>query len=362
MNTAARLAMLESSCDARYLLCLRNEDIRWLTGFTGSTSQLLVDRQDCVGHLFVDGRYFERAHTEVSQSGAAVNIHLLPSGESTETLFASVVGRECIEVDDTHVTAAYFNRLQSAVPIHVAPSPLDNLRRVKDEAEISLIARAAEIADIAFGALLADGLLGRTERDIRNRLDALMRMGGADTVGFDTIVATGANGALPHHEPSDTVVEDGHMVVIDFGAELQGYRSDMTRTVRVGNVSNELLRMFDIVREAQEASLATVKAGVVGSLVDQAVREVYAREGVEHEYVHGTGHGIGLFIHEPPIFSPRCDAVLGVNEVVTVEPGLYRKGVGGVRIEDLVVVGDKNCRILSNTPKDLICPRSPRTI
>jgi Xaa-Pro aminopeptidase len=362
VSTATRIAKLVSSCEARYLLCLRYEDIRWLSGFTGSTAQLLIDRQLGEGHLFVDGRYLDRALTEVQQVGAAVSVHLVQSAQSTEQLFASIVGVDSVEVDDAHLTAAHFTRLQSAVSVRVAPSPLDNLRRVKDEFEISLIARAAEIADNAIGTLLDDGLIGRTEREIRNRLDALMRTGGADTVGFDTIVATGVNGAMPHHEPSDAAVEDGHMVVIDFGAEVQGYRSDMTRTIQVGNVSDELLKMFDIVREAQEASLATVKAGVVGSVVDSAVREVYAREGVEHEYVHGTGHGIGLFIHEPPIFSPRCEAVLGVNEVVTVEPGLYRKGVGGARIEDLVVVRDNNCRILSHTPKDLICPRSPRTI
>ena len=362
MNTAPRLDKLGRSFDTRFMLCLRHEDIRWLSGFSGSTSQLLVDRQNREGHLFVDGRYVNRAHTEVARAGASVTVHLLQSGTTIDDLLSDIVNGEPIEVDDTHLTAAHFSRLQSRFVVRVAASPLDDLRRVKDDQEIALISRAADIADLAFAELLEDGLIGRTERDIRNRLEALMRERGADAVAFDTIVATGMNGAVPHHEPTDAVVEDGHMVVIDFGAQVQGYRSDMTRTVRVGNVSAELLSMFAIVLEAQEAGLASVKAGVVGASVDQAVRVVYAREGVEHEYVHGTGHGIGLFIHEPPIFSPRCEAVLGPNEVVTVEPGLYRKGVGGVRIEDLVVVSDKNCRILTKTPKDLICPRSPRTI
>ena len=253
MNTAARIAKLGTAFDARFLLCLRYEDIRWLSGFSGSTSQLLVDRQNAEGHLFVDGRYFERAQIEIAQANAAVSVHLVESGESIEQSLARLVNGEVVEVDDAHLTAAHFTRLQKTCEIRVAPTPLDNLRRVKDEHEISLIARAAEIADHAMGVLLDDGLLGRTERDIRNRLDALMRSGGADSVGFDTIVATGVNAAIPHHEPTDAVVEDGHMVVIDFGAELQGYRSDMTRTVRVGNVSDELLAMFAIVREAQEA-------------------------------------------------------------------------------------------------------------
>jgi Xaa-Pro aminopeptidase len=209
---------------------------------------------------------------------------------------------------------------------------------------------------------VTDGFAGKTEKQIRNRLDHLMRETGADDVAFDTIVATGPLGARPHHEPSDAIVEDGHGVVIDFGAMVQGYKSDMTRTIRVGDVSAEYQRMFDLVIEAEAAGIASVKAGAVGAAVDAAARAVFLREGVDHEYVHGTGHGIGLYIHEQPILSPRCTAVLGVNEVVTVEPGLYRGGVGGVRIEDLVVVTGDSCRILTHTPKDLTCPRSPRTI
>jgi Xaa-Pro aminopeptidase len=189
-----------------------------------------------------------------------------------------------------------------------------------------------------------------------------MREKGADNVGFDTIVATGANGARPHHEPSDAVIESGHGVVIDFGAELDGYRSDMTRTIQVGEWCLEYQHMYDTVREAQFAGVRAVTAGVAGSQIDAAVRSIFAREGLEHEYVHGTGHGIGLYIHEEPILSPRCSAVLQANEVVTVEPGLYRGGVGGVRIEDQVVVTGTECRILTLSPKELSCPRSPRTI
>ena len=362
MSIATRLSRVSATTSAPFLLCLRYEDIRWISGFTGSTSQLLVDTTNDIAHLFVDGRYVERATNEVNKSGARVSIHLVTHEKSIEDMIADIVGENFVSVDDSHITAAHFSRLSARVSTHIESSPLDNARRVKDANEIALIETCAAIADNALAELLADGLRGRSERDIQFRLDHLMRVGGAHDVGFDTIVATGTNAAIPHHEPSDAVVEDGHMVVIDFGAELHGYRSDMTRTIRVGNVSSELMTMFEIVREAQEAGVAAVRAGEVGSAIDAAVRSVYRREGVEHEYVHGTGHGIGLYIHEQPIFSPRCEAVLAGNEVVTVEPGLYRKGVGGVRIEDLVVVGDKNCRILTNTSKDLLCPRSPRTI
>lgn len=362
MVQSLRLAHVKSSDASRYMLCLRYEDIRWLTSFTGSTSQLLLDTQEGVGHLFVDGRYYERAIKETGEWEGAIRVHLMTTSSSVEDQIADIVGEDSVSVDDSHSTAAHFSRLSQQLTISISPSSLDDARRVKDAEEISTITTAAAIADKAFEELLADGLFGKTERAIQQQLDWFMMRHGAHGVGFDTIVATGANGAEPHHEPSETVVEDGHLVVIDFGAELNGYRSDMTRTVQVGNVSAELLHMFAVVKEAQAAGVATIKAGVVGSQVDNAVREVFARHGVEHEYPHGTGHGIGLFIHEPPIFSPRCEARLRANEVVTVEPGLYRKGVGGVRIEDLVVVGNTGCHTLTNTPKDLLCPRSPRTI
>lgn len=362
MNVQTRWARLVSTDSVRFLLCLQLDDIRWLTGFTGSTAYLLADRHEGVGHLFVDSRYLERARHEVSTCQANVEVHLIESGASLAGLFQGVVGTQSVAVDPQHVTVAQFSAFGEYISLCSESSPLSELRRVKDDSEIELIARAATIADDALATLLADGVYGRTERDIRLRLDHLMRLGGADDVGFDTIVATGANAARPHHEPTDTIVEDGHCVIIDFGAEIDGYRSDMTRTIRVGAVSGEMESMFALVREAQERGVDAVRSGAVGSDVDAAVRAVFGREGLEHEFIHGTGHGIGLYIHEQPILSPRCTAVLGVNEVVTVEPGLYRYGVGGVRIEDLVVVTDSRCRILTNTPKDLTCPRSPRMI
>ena len=308
------------------------------------------------------GRWAKRATDEIAESNASVHIERVVPDFSTDEMIARIVGASTVAVDPTHVTAHFMTVLQSHCTVLAEKTQLDDLRRVKDESEIALIARAANIADIALSTVVTDGLIGRSEKQIRNRLDHLMREGGADDVAFETIVATGPLGARPHHEPSDAIVEDGHGVVIDFGAMVQGYKSDMTRTIRVGAVSAEYQRMFELVIEAEAAGIASVKAGVVGAAVDAAARAVFLREGVDHEYVHGTGHGIGLYIHEQPILSSRCTAVLAVNEVVTVEPGLYRGGVGGVRIEDLVVVTGDSCRILTHTPKDLTCPRSPRTI
>jgi Xaa-Pro aminopeptidase len=362
MNVSGRLSRLSRGDGADFVLIKRLEDIRWLTGFTGGTAQLLVRRSTHEAWLLVDGRYFDRATDESVHSHASVNIERVVPDVSTEEMLAAIVGTASVAVDPTHVTAHFMSVLQSHCTVVHERTQLDDLRRVKDDAEISLIATAAGIADKALAEIVADGLTGKTEKQIRNRLDHLMRETGADDVAFETIVATGPMGARPHHEPSDAIVEDGHGVVIDFGAMVQGYKSDMTRTIRVGAVSAEYQRMFELVLEAETAGIAAVKAGVVGSAVDAAARAVFLREGVDHEYVHGTGHGIGLYIHEQPILSPRCTAVLGINEVVTVEPGLYRGGVGGVRIEDLVVVTGDSCRILTHTPKDLTCPRSPRTI
>jgi Xaa-Pro aminopeptidase len=360
MNVSGRLARLAETSSPQ--LVLRMEDIRWLTGFTGGTAQLVVDPSSLRAWLLVDGRYTERAESEIVKAQAEVEIVSVQSGTTFTDAVASLpIGNE-ISVDPAHLTAAHYTLLQSKFVVHAVQNNVDDLRRIKNDDEVEVMSQAASIADAALQEVVSDGLLGKSEREIRNQLDYLMRRGGADDVGFQTIVATGSNGARPHHEPTDTVIESGHGVVIDMGALVDGYRSDMTRTVLVGVVPNEYRIMFDVVRSAQQAGLDAVTAGVLGSDVDAAVRKVFSEAGLEHEFVHGTGHGIGLFIHEPPILSPRCNAVLGAGEVVTVEPGLYRKGVGGVRVEDLVVVTDTTCRILTLTPKDLTCPRSQQTI
>ena len=362
MNISSRVDRLAAIDATEFQLVLRPEDIRWLTGFTGSSAHVLFQRSSRTAFLFIDGRYVERAQDEIKRSGAPVEISLASTRDAVDDFIRSLVNGHEVAVDLSHITAARYAELSNKISVVAYSTPFDSLRRIKDDGEIELMARAAAIADNALQSVVADGIYGQTEKQVRNRLDALMRENGADDVGFDTIVATGPNGARPHHEPTDALIEAGHGVVIDFGAEVDGYRSDMTRTIRVGQWSPEYLHMFQIVKEAQLAGVHAVSAGVVGSEIDAAVRSVFRREGLEHEYVHGTGHGIGLYIHEEPIFSPRCSAVLGVNEVVTVEPGLYRGGVGGVRIEDQVVVTGSECRILTLSPKELSCPRSPQTI
>jgi Xaa-Pro aminopeptidase len=355
---------LEKFCDtdgSDDVLVSRIEDIRWLTGFTGGTAQCVVHRTKRRGTLFVDGRYFDRACKEVREAHASVDVRLISHAQSFEDALKKMV-TSSLGVNPRHVMAQHLRDISAIVPVVDEPDHLDQLRRVKDEREIEVMERAAHIADEALQTVVADGLIGKTEKQIRNHLEYLMRVRGADGPGFSTIVATGTNGASAHHEPTDAVVEVGHGVVIDMGAEIDGYRSDMTRTVMVGNVGDDYQEMFDVVRQAQLAGVETVRSGVCGADVDASVRAVFAAHGCEHEFTHGTGHGIGLYIHEFPILSPRCTAVLQSHEVVTVEPGLYRGGVGGVRIEDQVVVTDTGCRILTLSPKELSCPQSPQTI
>ena len=355
-----RAPRLAGRFGAEWLLVPRAEDIRWLTGFSGSTATALV-AQDGRVVLLVDGRYVERAADEAGEAGHDVEVVRTRGGAAVIADVAARVGDSDVSVDPHAVTAAFMDELCAAVRVVRGQCPVAVLRRVKDGTELALIERAAAIADEALQGVVADGLAGRTEAEVRLRLDSEMLRLGADGMSFPTIVASGPNGARPHHEPSRREITDGDMVVIDMGAEVGGYRSDMTRTVSVGTVAPALAGMHAIVAEAQAAGLAAVRAGVAGSGVDGAVRAVYREHGVEHEYLHGTGHGVGLVIHEAPIMGPSCSEVLSAGEVVTVEPGLYRKGVGGVRIEDLVEVTATGCRILTLTPKELSCPPSART-
>jgi len=343
------------------VLLARPDDIRWLTGFTGGTATALFDRETRSGTLIVDGRYAGRARDEVAASGSPFEICEVRAASGAEDALVVLAAGRAVGVDPSHVTAERMSGLESRLCVVREASGLDELRRVKDPVELASIRDACRIADAALSAVVADGLAGRSERAVRNRLEWEMRERGADDVAFATIVATGPNGARPHHEPGDDVIESGHTVVVDMGARVRGYRSDMTRTIAVGNLGRALAAMLEIVREAQEAGLAAVRAGTEARAVDAAARSVFAAAGVGHEYLHGTGHGVGLAIHEFPILGPSCGTRLLAGEVVTVEPGLYREGVGGVRIEDLVVVTGSDPVILTSSAKDLSCPPSAPT-
>jgi Xaa-Pro aminopeptidase len=207
-----------------------------------------------------------------------------------------------------------------------------------------------------------EGLAGKSERTVKAELEYQMAIRGADGPSFDTIVAAGENAALPHHRASDKIITTEDAVIIDIGALVDGYHSDMTRTVRVGHLDREVSFMLSATMAAQHAALSQLKAGVTTDQVDSAARDAFREVGVEEFFTHGLGHGVGLAIHEEPFLSRRPGIALQEGEVVTVEPGLYRVGVGGVRIEDLVVITHDGYRSLSRTRKDVSCPQSARMI
>jgi Xaa-Pro aminopeptidase len=243
---------------------------------------------------------------------------------------------------------------------------VEELRRTKSEAEIERIAFAADTADKSL-ADVRDVLMRSmsepiTERDVRDELEYRMRRHGADGPSYETIVAAGSNAARPHHRPSDQLLREGDSVVIDVGGLVDGYHSDMTRTFLLGQVDPVLQTMFDVVSESQSHGVAAVRAGVLPSEIDHICRSWITEAGFGPEFVHGTGHGVGLQIHESPWLRAQSNEPLREGEVVTVEPGVYRVGLGGVRIEDLLLVRAAGSTTLTHTPKDSLCLQSRQTI
>lgn len=338
-------------------------DIRWLTGFTGSNAWLLVRHDEQL--LLTDGRYVEQAGRELleHQSPASV-VECRTASAMIESLSRVLRPDDSVWFQSTHMTFASHASLASSLrcALVAAPPDLARIRRTKDDVEISRIERACRIADTALAECI--GLIGTrcTERDLRDELDHRMRRLGAEGPSYDTIVATGpTNSAMPHHRPDGTVIESGHSLVIDVGALVDGYHSDMTRSFLIGEISPELAAMYDLVLTSHLAGMSRVRAGVPVAEVHAACLEVFAEAGMAEYFVHGTGHGVGLVIHEEPFVNSVSEAVLRAGDVVTVEPGLYRVGLGGIRVEDLVVVTDTGCRPLNISAKEPTCPPSPPT-
>ena len=344
-------------------------DIRWLTGFTGSNAWLLVRSDE--QFLFTDGRYVAQAGDEIASVGGIASVVPCTSGATmSQSVQASLRRDDRVWFQSSSLTVATYRALTAASSLSdvfvPAPSTLSRIRRIKDPEEVVLIEKACRIADQALADALhtteaLDG--GRcTERDLRDELDHRMRRLGADGPSYDTIVATGPrNSALPHHRPDDTLIENGHSLVIDVGALVSGYHSDMTRSYIVGEGSPEQFEWYGLVLESHCAGVAAIEAGVPASEIHATCASVFDRDGLAQFYVHGTGHGVGLVIHEEPFLNSTSNAVLLAGEVVTVEPGLYRGGFGGFRVEDLVLVTETGCRPLNTSAKEPTCPPSPPT-
>lgn len=364
LSAAGRIERVQAALADRgvgALVVTDQSDIRWLTGFRGSVGTLIVEPTGST--LVVDGRYTEQALSQVAASKAATTVHeARTSAVVADFVAESLRGHARIGVTLDRLGARTYEQLRSHHGDEVVDvgGVIDELRSVKDAAELQRIEHACRAADSALAAVrpvLADVTCSVvTERDVRDELEYRMRRFGADGPSYETIVASGPNSALPHHRPTDRRIVEGDSVVIDVGALVEGYHSDMTRTFLIGDVGRELERMYASVEAAQRRGLAAVRAGAAGSDVDAACRASFGDDAAW--FVHGTGHGVGLDIHESPWLRSGASRALRESEVVTVEPGLYRVGVGGVRIEDLVVVEPTGCRILTLSPKEPLCPQS----
>lgn len=322
-------------------------NVRYLTGFTGTNGACVCGPG--VRLFLTDFRYTERAAAEV-EDWEAVTIEADWLGGIAERL----QGR--VGFEDHQMSVRLLEKLKEKLPEGVemvaAGGRVEQLRRVKDDEELTAIAEASKLTDEVWLWSLERGLVGRSERDVARAAEARIReMGGAPS--FPAIVAAGPNGAQPHAEPGEREIGRGELVVFDMGAQLDGYCSDGTRTYATGEPGEEARSVYAVVLEAQEAALGAIKAGVKGEDVDKVAREVIAAAGHGNRFGHGLGHGVGLEVHEGPRLSLRSDDVLAAGEVVTVEPGVYLPGNLGVRIEDLVVVGDDGLRNLSGLPKEL---------
>jgi Xaa-Pro aminopeptidase len=327
-------------------------NVRYLTGFTGSNGMVVVGQ---VGSVFLtDGRYEEQSRHEVPdlERLASRNGFVAPLRDACRSLGIARLGFEA-----KHLSVARWRELESGLEgIELIPTEgeVEQLRWTKDAEELRMLEQAQEATDQAFDAILDTLALGMTERQVSLELDSEMRRAGADAPAFDSIVAFGENAAEPHHEPGHRVLEEGDVVKLDFGALWDGYHADMTRTIAFGSPPPELRKVHDVVREAQQAAIDAVREGVVAAEIDRAARALIERAGYGDAFSHGLGHGVGLQIHEGPWFHPSSGDVLPAGTVMTVEPGVYLPGVGGVRVEDIVEVTAGGCRVIPTATRELV--------
>ena len=347
-SRADRLAARAADEGADLVLVTGPVNVRWLTGFTGSAGLAVVG--DGVRRFVTDFRYLTQSAEQLGDGWER---------EIAQELLSHAAGglRGRVAFDDEHLSVKAHRKLAEAagegVELVGAGGWVEELRAVKDAEELDRIRAAARLADDALEDVLTRGLAGRTERDVALDLEMTMRRRGAEAVSFPPIVAAGAHGALPHAEPRDVEIPLGTLCVIDWGAQLDGYASDCTRTYATGELDPRDRAIYDVVLEAQETSLAAVRAGAHGRDVDTVARDVITAAGHGEHFGHGLGHGVGAEVHEGPRLSQRSESVLAAGNVVTVEPGVYVPAAVGVRIEDLVVVTDGEPEILTRLDKGL---------
>lgn len=347
-----RLAKLRRALDgvADAILITKRENIRWLTGFTGSAGMVLVLDEQLL--LVTDGRYEEQAAKEIAPLGRHVELEITTHPTDLFAGATTSCRRVALEADD--VTWALSRRADSEwfASAELVPTSdlVERLRELKEPAEIARIEAAATIADDALAGVVSMLTARASEAEVATEIEAAMRRAGADGPGFETIVAAGPHSAEPHHHPGPRRIERGDLVVIDMGAMVDGYRSDMTRTFSIGEPAPEQRRVLDVVWAAHDAGVEVARPGTRTQAVDAAARDIIRAAGWAEHFVHPTGHGLGLEIHEPLRLSATSEATLAPGHAVTVEPGVYLPGIGGARLEDTLEITGSGNRALTRSP------------
>jgi Xaa-Pro aminopeptidase len=343
--------MILGSCDLDAILFTSVENIRYLCGFTGSDGAFIITQKE--SFFLTDSRYWTQADEEVK--GTRI-IHYKKKMEGIfSLLFDLKLGKIGFESAFLPFSAYQFltERLANGAGLLPLEEELKNLRAVKDTHELTRIRKAIDISSNAFSQITERLKEGVVEREVALEMESVMKRGGADAIGFDIIIASGKRSALPHGKASGKRIEKGDFILIDFGSGFQGYHSDQTRTVVCGNPSPEQRKIYQIVREAHDKAIEKVRPGIPVGEVDGAARDHIRNQGYGEYFGHGTGHGIGLAVHEDPAVNSENKGLLQEGMVFTIEPGIYIPDWGGVRIEDMVLVTPHGVEVLTHLPGEL---------
>jgi Xaa-Pro aminopeptidase len=356
VSRADRAAELVAERDFDLLLVSDLFNVRYLSGFTGSNGVCLIGGETRI--FITDFRYVERSKSEVSDFDLVRGKQDLLE-QLVEVVKERVGGAARLGFDESHMTVKAYERLSSLMPdggkLVAAGGLVEQLRAIKDDGELEKMRRAAEIADGLYRWVIEEhGLAGHTEAAVARALTRRAQDDGADEVSFAPIVAAADNGALPHAEPGDLEIPRDTLVVIDMGCAVDGYCSDCTRTFATGDVGDEASEAYELVRSAQAAAVTAVAAGAEAKAVDAAARDEIEQAGRGDQFGHGTGHGVGLEVHEAPRIAPKVDTTLEAGNVVTIEPGVYVPGKFGIRIEDMVLVTADGANSFTTVPRELI--------
>lgn len=353
MNRIEKIISQFTSLDIDSFLVKNLPNIRYISGFSGSAANILLTREK--NYFISDFRYKTQSSAEVNS-----DFEIIIYAQNSMMFLKDLISKHNLKRIGfesnfmTYADAENFKQDFKELEIFPVNSLIENIIIIKNEYEIGLTKKAAEITDKTFSELLKIIKTGMTEREVSANISYLQKMYGADGDSFDPIVASGERSAFPHARPTDRKIRNNELLKLDFGCTYNGMKSDMTRTIAVGNISEECKKIYSIVKEAQQLALDKAKAGVSTKELDSYARNFIKEKGYGNNFGHGLGHGLGYDIHEKPALNERTDYILEENNIITIEPGIYIEGLGGVRIEDDIVIKENGCEILNKSTKELI--------